>query len=72
MPIAFISMAEEMDLSPLLPHDKEENNEMPNDFSSDQGDDETEDELNEVEGSDVSEEAGAKKKKKKKKVGCLF
>ncbi len=70
---AFTSMTEQPDLSASSPHDEEELNNVSNDITdSDHGDDDTEDELSEAEGSDASEDGGAKKKKKKKKVGCLL
>ena len=61
-------MTEEQDLSPALPHDEEELNNVPIDINSDHGDDETEDDSSELEGSDAPEDGGGAKKKRKKKV----
>ena len=76
MPIAIealTSMTDELDISPSSPHDEEDLNNVPSDINSeDHGDDDTEDELSESEGSDAAEDGGAKKKKKKKKVGRLL
>lgn len=75
MPIATLAlnrMTEESDISSSSPHAEEELNSVPSDISSDHGDDETEDELSEAEGSDTAEDGSAKKKKKKKKVCRLL